>query len=347
MFADAYIRFPVPQGRRLQPDLARRVVSTASAGAPTPVQSPSISRTERGQKLRALNWLKQVRQELTSAEFALKLDGAGIDYDTIIVRLERNLAQLQRARDSESGGGTGLVQASSENDLEELQSRLLEMVESVSAAHAAQSGSPDSSSETRADSARDRRRVSASASSALARSSTVPDIKVPEIELGLFVRDDGTVDWDGAIASGKEVAKFGQELWERINGQDPAKKEDGPNLFGGSQRKEPEPESMYELRELDCSLQKDLEMKKMQADECLRKLKLTSDPSVRKELQLDLRSKVSPSSFPPPREKFCLLWPTGCPPREHCCTESGCDRGWPAAASAPAQYGYGKDIQLH
>lgn len=26
----------------------------------------------------------------------------------------------------------------------------------------------------------------------------------------LFVRDDGTVDWDGAIQSGREVARFGQ-----------------------------------------------------------------------------------------------------------------------------------------
>ena len=28
--------------------------------------------------------------------------------------------------------------------------------------------------------------------------------------LQLFVRDDGTVDWDGAIQSGREVARFGQ-----------------------------------------------------------------------------------------------------------------------------------------
>lgn len=29
----------------------------------------------------------------------------------------------------------------------------------------------------------------------------------------LFVRDDGTVDWDGAIQSGREVARFGQVQW--------------------------------------------------------------------------------------------------------------------------------------
>jgi hypothetical protein len=28
------------------------------------------------------------------------------------------------------------------------------------------------------------------------------------------------VDWDGAIASGREVARFGAELWERLNGKE-------------------------------------------------------------------------------------------------------------------------------
>jgi hypothetical protein len=63
------------------------------------------------------------------------------------------------------------------------------------------------------------------------------DMKVPEF--GLFVREDGTVDWDGAIQSGREVAKFGKELWERINGQDPHA-EDANNkqqLFGGGKER--------------------------------------------------------------------------------------------------------------
>ena len=36
------------------------------------------------------------------------------------------------------------------------------------------------------------------------------------------------MDWDGAIASGREVARFGAELWERLNGKE---KEEGlPSL---------------------------------------------------------------------------------------------------------------------
>lgn len=46
-------------------------------------------------------------------------------------------------------------------------------------------------------------------------------IKTHTSQLQLFVREDGTVDWDGALASGKEMAKFGGELWDRLNGQHP------------------------------------------------------------------------------------------------------------------------------
>ncbi len=35
---------------------------------------------------------------------------------------------------------------------------------------------------------------------------------MPEIEFGLFLREDGMVDWEEARAKGGEVAKFGQEV---------------------------------------------------------------------------------------------------------------------------------------
>ena len=38
--------------------------------------------------------------------------------------------------------------------------------------------------------------------------------------LRVIVREDGTVDWDGAKSTGREVAKFGKELWERLNGKE-------------------------------------------------------------------------------------------------------------------------------
>jgi hypothetical protein len=37
----------------------------------------------------------------------------------------------------------------------------------------------------------------------------------------LYVRDDGTVDWDGALQDQAALRKFGTAVWARINGQDP------------------------------------------------------------------------------------------------------------------------------
>jgi hypothetical protein len=82
--------------------------------------------------------------------------------------------------------------------------------------------------------------------------SNVSTIKAlrEKVNLEIIVREDGTVDWDGALASGKEVAKFGTELWERLNGKSA---EDGvptiSELFGPAKAREPrETESISQLQ---------------------------------------------------------------------------------------------------
>jgi hypothetical protein len=37
----------------------------------------------------------------------------------------------------------------------------------------------------------------------------------------LYIRDDGTVDWDGALQDQAALRKFGTAVWARINGRDP------------------------------------------------------------------------------------------------------------------------------
>ena len=37
----------------------------------------------------------------------------------------------------------------------------------------------------------------------------------------LYVREDGTVDWDGALQDREALKKFGNAVWSRINGQEP------------------------------------------------------------------------------------------------------------------------------
>lgn len=55
-----------------------------------------------------------------------------------------------------------------------------------------------------------------------------PLLKIPKEEndpssVGpkLYVRDDGTVDWDGALQDRAALSNFGTAVWARINGQNP------------------------------------------------------------------------------------------------------------------------------
>jgi len=43
----------------------------------------------------------------------------------------------------------------------------------------------------------------------------------------LYVRDDGTVDWEGALQDRAALTKFGGAVWARINGQTPVELEEG------------------------------------------------------------------------------------------------------------------------
>eukprot|EP00978_Attheya_sp_CCMP212_P006955 scaffold16242_cov55-Attheya_sp.AAC.2 len=51
-------------------------------------------------------------------------------------------------------------------------------------------------------------------SMAVGGKNTVEDLKV-------YIRDDGTVDWEGALEDKAALQKFGLSVWARINGQDP------------------------------------------------------------------------------------------------------------------------------
>lgn len=42
-----------------------------------------------------------------------------------------------------------------------------------------------------------------------------------EFDPSLYVREDGTIDWDGALQDREALKKFGSAVWSRINGQDP------------------------------------------------------------------------------------------------------------------------------
>ena len=84
----------------------------------------------------------------------------------------------------------------------------------------------------------------------------------------ILVREDGSVDWEGAKASGVEVAKFGVELWERLNG----KEESGElpslsDLLGKVEAKTPDTEEIRRLQDkVDDALKLVIEAKQKQND---------------------------------------------------------------------------------
>ena len=68
--------------------------------------------------------------------------------------------------------------------------------------------------------------------------------------LSVILREDGTVDWDEALSTGRQVGKLGTELWERLNGKEDAE-ESLPNLtelIGQSTVREIETESIKAKR---------------------------------------------------------------------------------------------------
>lgn len=59
---------------------------------------------------------------------------------------------------------------------------------------------------------------------------------IPRLEAGnvsgpmLYLRDDGTVDWDGALQDKEALQNFGAAVWARINGQDPTSLEENDDV---------------------------------------------------------------------------------------------------------------------
>ena len=103
-----------------------------------------------------------------------------------------------------------------------------------------------------------------------------PTKRVEELResLKVVVREDGSVDWEGALASGKEVAKFGTELWERLNGKEV---EEGlpslSELFGQVQAEEPETENILRLKRGVAMVDRVLEKTSNSRDELKAKLR--------------------------------------------------------------------------
>jgi len=180
---------------------------------------------------------RQVLSDVVASEFALKVQlktkSTEIDFDMLVSKLEQDV-NILKARDYSNMNGSELIDRilMTKEDLELVQIGLRPKYYT--------SGSYSPLNDTIED---------LSVGSINSNVSTIKALR-EKVNLEIIVREDGTVDWDGALASGKEVAKFGTELWERLNGKSA---EDGVptigELFGPAKAREPrETESIAQLQ---------------------------------------------------------------------------------------------------
>jgi len=196
-----------------------RSMSPAPA-AQAPFLPPTSTTSKRIQNIKDISLYKEVLKDVTASEFALQLEvktsreNAKIDYEMLIAKLRQHAEMLTARGPAADATLIARIEATTE--------RLVELDRSLAEAGAGATGSGGSSSSSSSSNS-----VKAVADPAtpdlLKEAADAMDTKrVRELKesLRVIVREDGSVDWDGATAAGKEVAKFGTELWERLNGKE-------------------------------------------------------------------------------------------------------------------------------
>ena len=213
--------------------------SNSSTFDETPSEDPRLSGgsgTTVGSKLRKLKdlmWVREAREDLTAAEFACSVEAhdgdseattisrrrrRAVDYEKLLTNLNRRLRDLGCGNLDgkievtcilKSGVGTGSLVYTDEQR-QALLERLIRtrqlLVEVIRGYE-----------------------LELDEESVSSFSISLPEIRmeIPREEdpsspgPKLYVRDDGTVDWDGALQDQAALRKFGTAVWARINGRDP------------------------------------------------------------------------------------------------------------------------------
>lgn len=213
----------------------------------------------RAQRLKDLLLEKELRSDISTAEFALRLDvprpqpreaaanattesvysstmmtaGGVIDYEKIAEKLEKSLELIDRRQGRIAAwGAAGSASSVGEESTLRLTKRLnetrAELKSVLIRVRQSMAGSAPSSSSTSGSS-----KSAANAATAGAEKEGAEDGERNLNPFTVFVREDGTVDWDGAIQSGKELAKFSGEVLTRLQGKSPGQEAPAPKVSSG------------------------------------------------------------------------------------------------------------------
>lgn len=245
----------------------------SSSRSPLPGSLPTDP-VSKFRKLKDIMWIREAVEDVTAAEFACSVEGSSegekdaslrrkrkraVDYEKMLSNLDRRLTDMippilgevngdvNGSNDDDSweldetkGMGRYAYSSTEREDLlkKVLKTRegLLEIIKS----HSEEEAETENESE-------------GGGGGVGGFGFELPEI--PEIRVGipkeddsgvtttgprLYVRDDGTVDWEGALQDREALKKFGGAVWARINGQTPDDLPDdedstkAPLLGGGS-----------------------------------------------------------------------------------------------------------------
>ncbi|GKY92422.1 hypothetical protein MPSEU_000212800 [Mayamaea pseudoterrestris] len=207
--------------------------SSHSPSTPEPINSLS----SRLARLKDLMWVRECREDLTAAEFALTVENAdnirkrkrAVDYEKLSNQLSKRLFDLGCTFSSTGDAG----------EEEPFSCSLDEGLGAASMVYSAEQRSAlmDQIIKTRhLLLEKSRQQLNKEEYDDEGVSSEDFSFRLPEIRVEipkedsvdplspgpkLYVRDDGTVDWDGALQDRDALTKFGTAVWARINGRDP------------------------------------------------------------------------------------------------------------------------------
>lgn len=203
-----------------------------AASIPPSIPIDSVSKFR---KLKDIMWIREAVEDVTAAEFACSVEGSSegekdaslrrkrkraVDYEKMLANLDRRLNDMVPGADEtwelDEGKGMGRYAYSSSERGELLRKvlktrqGLVEIIKGHSADEEQANGESESGfgfelpeiPEIRVDIPKE-------------------DDSVASAGPRLYVRDDGTVDWEGALQDRVALKKFGGAVWARINGEIP------------------------------------------------------------------------------------------------------------------------------
>lgn len=256
-------------------------------------------------KLRTLKdrmWVREALEDLTAAEFACSLASSAsakqedsekrkksaVDFENILAKLEKRIEDMCVLSDGteentsciatypvddyngdgacwvlKKNGGMGSV-TYTDDQRETLIARILSSRQNILQA---MSGSTATSKTDDLDEIREK----------LQTSDAIPGDDEKDknaVNPVLYVRDDGTIDWDGALQDREAVQKFGTSVWARINGREVSEVDDdsidsdiGSHGGHGEKKVEVKIVETEEIKEKKAKLEElQIELKKMEKD---------------------------------------------------------------------------------